>query len=199
MIDTMQFGAALALAKIGHRIARDGWNGKGMFVAYMPPVVIPAEKVNERTRRFVPEGDLNVGGYLAGAYDNGSGVTASFDVLYFPHLRHLQVRARVVAEFLGRQLGQQVVHRQRGRLFEFTHQRQPAVRRHHHLEGARLTVAETVLAGMVDVKPVVCVLDHRDAQPPRLERGNQALDQGRLAGAGESGEACDLHVSRSAA
>lgn len=24
MIDTMQFGAALALAKIGHRIARDG-------------------------------------------------------------------------------------------------------------------------------------------------------------------------------
>ena len=64
MIDTMQFGAALALAKIGHRIAREGWNGKGMFVAYMPPVVIPAEKVNERTRRFVPEGDLNVGGYL---------------------------------------------------------------------------------------------------------------------------------------
>lgn len=32
MIDTMQFGAALALAKIGHRIARDGWNEKGMFV-----------------------------------------------------------------------------------------------------------------------------------------------------------------------
>lgn len=64
MTNTMQFGAALALAKIGHRIAREGWNGKGMFVAYMPPVVIPAEKVNERTRRFVPEGDLNVGGYF---------------------------------------------------------------------------------------------------------------------------------------
>jgi hypothetical protein len=64
MTNTMQFGAALALAKIGHRIAREGWNGKGMFVAYMPPVVIPAEKVNERTRRFVPEGDLSVGGYL---------------------------------------------------------------------------------------------------------------------------------------
>jgi len=64
VIGTMQFGAALSLARIGHRITREGWNGKGMFVAYMPPVVIPAEKVNERTRRFVPEGDLNVGGYF---------------------------------------------------------------------------------------------------------------------------------------
>jgi hypothetical protein len=32
MIEAKQFGAALALAKIGHRIARKGWNGKGMFV-----------------------------------------------------------------------------------------------------------------------------------------------------------------------
>jgi hypothetical protein len=60
----MTFGTALALAKLGHRIARRGWNGKDMFVAYMPPVVIPADKVNERTRHFVPTGDLNVGGYL---------------------------------------------------------------------------------------------------------------------------------------
>ena len=60
MTNTMQFGAALALAKIGHRIAREGWNGKEMFVAYMPGVVIPAEKVNERTRKFVPEGYLQV-------------------------------------------------------------------------------------------------------------------------------------------
>ena len=32
MNDTMQFGTALSLAKIGHRVARAGWNGKGMFV-----------------------------------------------------------------------------------------------------------------------------------------------------------------------
>jgi len=32
MIATMQYEAALVLAKIGHRIARAGWNGKGMFV-----------------------------------------------------------------------------------------------------------------------------------------------------------------------
>lgn len=35
MISTMQFGAALALAKIGHRIAREDWNGKGMFVFHV--------------------------------------------------------------------------------------------------------------------------------------------------------------------
>ena len=35
MNNTMQFGAALALAKIGHHIAREGWNGKGMFVFHV--------------------------------------------------------------------------------------------------------------------------------------------------------------------
>ena len=60
----MNISTALKLAEHGHRIARRGWNGRGMFVAYMPPVVIPADKVNERTRRFIPTGDLNVGGYL---------------------------------------------------------------------------------------------------------------------------------------
>lgn len=36
MTNTMQFGAAIALAKIGHRVAREGWNGKGMFLFYVP-------------------------------------------------------------------------------------------------------------------------------------------------------------------
>lgn len=35
MTNTMQFGTAVALAKIGHRIARAGWNGKGMFVFHV--------------------------------------------------------------------------------------------------------------------------------------------------------------------
>lgn len=60
----MSFGAALALAERGKKIAREGWNGKGMFVAYMPPVTIPEGMVNGRTKQFVPTGDLNVGGYL---------------------------------------------------------------------------------------------------------------------------------------
>jgi hypothetical protein len=30
----MDFGEALALLRNGKRVARDGWNGKGMFVVY---------------------------------------------------------------------------------------------------------------------------------------------------------------------
>jgi hypothetical protein len=32
----MDFGAALAALKDGQRVARESWNGKGMFVAYQP-------------------------------------------------------------------------------------------------------------------------------------------------------------------
>lgn len=60
----MKFGAALEAAKAGKRIARDGWNGKGSWVCHMPAVIIPHDAVNERTRRFIPEGHLNVGGYF---------------------------------------------------------------------------------------------------------------------------------------
>ncbi len=60
----MNFGDALALAKSGYKIARTGWNGKNMWVCYMPPLIIPAATVNGRTRKFLPEGDLNVGGYF---------------------------------------------------------------------------------------------------------------------------------------
>ncbi len=60
----MNFRNAVEAAKHGGKIAREGWNGKNMWVCYMPPVVIPADMVNERTRKFVPTGDLNVGGYF---------------------------------------------------------------------------------------------------------------------------------------
>lgn len=60
----MTFGDALERCKDGERIARAGWNGKGMWVCYMPPVTIPADKVNERTRKHVASGDLHVGAYL---------------------------------------------------------------------------------------------------------------------------------------
>ena len=33
---TMSFGAALALLKAGKRVARAGWNGKGMFLFLVP-------------------------------------------------------------------------------------------------------------------------------------------------------------------
>ncbi len=60
----MNFGQAIEKAKSGERIARAGWNGKNMWVCHMPAVVIPEGMVNGRTKKFVPTGDLNVGGYF---------------------------------------------------------------------------------------------------------------------------------------
>ncbi|WP_345714443.1 DUF2829 domain-containing protein [Luteolibacter yonseiensis] len=37
------FGPAIEAAKSGKRIARDGWNGKGMFVYYVPANSYPAQ------------------------------------------------------------------------------------------------------------------------------------------------------------
>lgn len=39
----MKFGAALDLIKCGHKVARKGWNGKGMFVYYVPAAEYPAQ------------------------------------------------------------------------------------------------------------------------------------------------------------
>ena len=58
----MTFGHALELAKDGHKIARAGWNGRNMFVVYMPGrLLAPANsaedgvKVNTRTSKFIGE------------------------------------------------------------------------------------------------------------------------------------------------
>ena len=41
----LKFGEALEAVKAGRRAARDGWNGKGMWIAYSPGAVhLPAEK-----------------------------------------------------------------------------------------------------------------------------------------------------------
>lgn len=58
------FGYALSYLQQGLRVQRAGWNGKGQWVALMPAMVVPEGMVNGRTKRFVPAGDLNVGGYL---------------------------------------------------------------------------------------------------------------------------------------
>lgn len=61
----MNFGYAIEQAWQGNKVARDGWNGKGMFVFYMPPLDLAPEQVNERTRQFVPAGPVHVDGYFA--------------------------------------------------------------------------------------------------------------------------------------
>lgn len=60
----MNFGEALEELKSGQRVRREGWNGKGMWLCYMPGMRVAAEMVNTRTRKFLPEGDLVVGGYI---------------------------------------------------------------------------------------------------------------------------------------
>jgi len=61
-IDGMTFGLAIEAAKKGKKIARAGWNGKNMFVVYMPSLYLPpfntadtARKVNDRTAKWIGE------------------------------------------------------------------------------------------------------------------------------------------------
>ena len=62
----MNFGEALERLKAGHRVARAGWNGRGMWLGYMPPMVVPQAQISPRTKRLVGAlGDLDVGGYVA--------------------------------------------------------------------------------------------------------------------------------------
>lgn len=58
----MNFGHAIEAMKLGHKVARSGWNGKGMFVVYMPPLYLPPfntqgtyRKVNDRTAKWIGE------------------------------------------------------------------------------------------------------------------------------------------------
>ena len=66
----MTFGDAIEMLKNGHHVARAGWNGKGMWLCYMPETTIPPHMVNERTLRHVSrgtieaQGGLHVGGHI---------------------------------------------------------------------------------------------------------------------------------------
>lgn len=44
----MNFGEAVNNVKNGHKIAREGWNGKGMFVIYVPEENIDLTKQQEK-------------------------------------------------------------------------------------------------------------------------------------------------------
>jgi len=71
--DAMTFGLAIEAMKKGHKVARAGWNGKGMWIVYMTPMYLPAyntqgtvRKVNDRTANLIGEDmPLNTLGYIA--------------------------------------------------------------------------------------------------------------------------------------
>lgn len=63
-METQDFGWAIRQLKSGKKVRRTGWNGKNMWLALMPSLNIPAGMVNERTRKFVPGGDLDSQPYV---------------------------------------------------------------------------------------------------------------------------------------
>lgn len=72
-LDALSFGHAIEAARAGNKIRRAGWNGKGMFVVYMPPFDLPPfstqgtdRKVNDRTAKWIGEDTpFHSGGYFA--------------------------------------------------------------------------------------------------------------------------------------
>ncbi len=72
-MDNMNFGNAIEAIKDGKKVARKGWNGKNMFIVYMPGMKLPPfntqgtqRKVNDRTAKHIGEDKpLNVVPYIA--------------------------------------------------------------------------------------------------------------------------------------
>ncbi len=57
------FGVAVAWAKEGQKVARAGWNGKGMYLYYVPANEYPA--VTEIAKAQFPDGMVPYDAYLA--------------------------------------------------------------------------------------------------------------------------------------
>ena len=47
--DQFDFGSAIHLLKMGKKVMRAGWNGKGMFVYYVPAASYPADRNSKST------------------------------------------------------------------------------------------------------------------------------------------------------
>lgn len=60
MTEVIDFGRAISYLKEGKKVARAGWNGKGMWIVLMEGMKLPAfssqeleKKVNDRTAQFI--------------------------------------------------------------------------------------------------------------------------------------------------
>ncbi len=70
---TFDFGWAIQQLKAGHKVARAGWNGKGMWIVLMTGMELPPyntqgtdRKVNDRTAKWIGEDTpLVTGPYIA--------------------------------------------------------------------------------------------------------------------------------------
>ena len=61
--DGMNFGLAIEAAKMGKKIAREGWNGKGMFLYHVPAAAYPP--CTEVAKEAFCGSDVPYGAYIA--------------------------------------------------------------------------------------------------------------------------------------
>lgn len=54
-IDGLDFGEAIRALKAGHRVARAGWNGKGMYLWLLPAATVKADWCREAHLKAVAE------------------------------------------------------------------------------------------------------------------------------------------------
>lgn len=59
----MSFGLAIEAAKMGKKIAREGWNGKGMFLYHVPAAAYPP--CTDAAREAFGGSDVPYGAYIA--------------------------------------------------------------------------------------------------------------------------------------
>lgn len=56
--ESMTFGQAIEALKLGEKVARKGWNGKGMFLYYVPAASYPAQRNEKGTMLGVFPNDM---------------------------------------------------------------------------------------------------------------------------------------------
>ena len=58
MLENQNFGQAIEALKQGKRVARKGWNGKGMFLFLLPAGTIPTKAILDPALREVIESEI---------------------------------------------------------------------------------------------------------------------------------------------
>lgn len=58
MSENLNFGQAIEFLKQGKRIARQGWNGKGMFLFLLPAGTVPTKAIYDPALRAVIESEV---------------------------------------------------------------------------------------------------------------------------------------------
>ena len=58
MTETLNFGQAIEALKQGKRIARQGWNGKNMFLFLLPAATVPTKAIYDPALKEVIEKEV---------------------------------------------------------------------------------------------------------------------------------------------